>query len=407
MIASDNVRDPFYPYGDLDMMEVWREGVRILHLDYPFADWAPVVRAAPAKAMGIEIDGAPAGRPRGFRPDPRPRFHRALLAPACRPHRAARRRAFAAAARLRRNRRPGGSLVSRAYDIDAFRKLIGPIKCEDNPVLVKQKSRDFYWYSPVLKRELDAVTADIVVSPVERGRGRCRSRGGAQVQDPGHGAGRRDRQLRPGDAVDRRRPSEPDRHEQDSGHRDGAGRLRTRRADRRHRQGDRGLRPGTADVSRRPARPRRSRASSPADRAAIGSITWGGLRDFGNVLRLRVMTMEAEPRTLELTGQDLHKAVHAYGTNGVITEVEMPLTARYDWVEVIVGFDSFDAATGLRAGASRAGRNSEEARDRCGGARAARLLLAPSRHDTGRPERRAPDDRSPRAGRLRGVLPAS
>ena len=37
MIASDNTRDPFYPFGDLDMMEVWREGVRILHLDYPFA----------------------------------------------------------------------------------------------------------------------------------------------------------------------------------------------------------------------------------------------------------------------------------------------------------------------------------------------------------------------------------
>jgi hypothetical protein len=47
---------------------------------------------------------------------------------------------------------------------------------------------------------------------------------------------------------------------------------------------------------------------------------------------------------LELTGQDLHKAVHAYGTNGVITEVEMPLAATYDWVEAIVGFDSFDAA---------------------------------------------------------------
>ena len=76
----------------------------------------------------------------------------------------------------------------------------------------------------------------------------------------------------------------------------------------------------------------------------VGSITWGGLRDFGNVLRLRVMTMESEPRTLELTGADLHKAVHAYGTNGVITEVEAPLTAAYDWVDVIVGFDSFDAA---------------------------------------------------------------
>ena len=30
---------------------------------------------------------------------------------------------------------------------------------------MQQKSRDFYWYCPVLKRELDHVTADLVVSP--------------------------------------------------------------------------------------------------------------------------------------------------------------------------------------------------------------------------------------------------
>ena len=56
-------------------------------------------------------------------------------------------------------------MTRRAYDIAAFRDSIGSISCEDNPILVKQKSRDFYWYSPVLKRELEAVTADIVVSP--------------------------------------------------------------------------------------------------------------------------------------------------------------------------------------------------------------------------------------------------
>jgi cytosine/creatinine deaminase len=54
MIASDNTRDPFYAYGDMDMMEVWREGVRILHLDYPFADWAPAVSALPGQAMGLD-----------------------------------------------------------------------------------------------------------------------------------------------------------------------------------------------------------------------------------------------------------------------------------------------------------------------------------------------------------------
>ena len=53
MVASDNVRDPFYAYGDLDMLEVWREAVRILHLDYPFARWASAFRDNPAKAMGL------------------------------------------------------------------------------------------------------------------------------------------------------------------------------------------------------------------------------------------------------------------------------------------------------------------------------------------------------------------
>jgi hypothetical protein len=36
------------------------------------------------------------------------------------------------------------------YDIPALRDAIGSIVCEENPILVRQKSRDFYWYSPIL-----------------------------------------------------------------------------------------------------------------------------------------------------------------------------------------------------------------------------------------------------------------
>jgi cytosine deaminase len=63
MIASDNTRDSFYAYGDLDMLEVWREGVRILHLDYPVAAWADVVGAAPARALGVETPALRVGGP--------------------------------------------------------------------------------------------------------------------------------------------------------------------------------------------------------------------------------------------------------------------------------------------------------------------------------------------------------
>ncbi len=50
-------------------------------------------------------------------------------------------------------------------DIARLKSLLGGIKTEDNPAIVKQKSRDFFWYSPVLKRQLDHVTGDLVVSP--------------------------------------------------------------------------------------------------------------------------------------------------------------------------------------------------------------------------------------------------
>ena len=51
-------------------------------------------------------------------------------------------------------------------DVSALKRdLEGPMKIEDNPAIVKQKSRDFFWYSPVLKRQLDHVTGDLVVSP--------------------------------------------------------------------------------------------------------------------------------------------------------------------------------------------------------------------------------------------------
>ena len=67
IVASDNTRDPFYAYGDLDMAEVWREGTRIAHLDHPFGDWAKAVTATPAEALGLDGTGVlRAGGPADF-----------------------------------------------------------------------------------------------------------------------------------------------------------------------------------------------------------------------------------------------------------------------------------------------------------------------------------------------------
>ena len=53
-VASDNTRDPFYAYGDLDMLEVYRMATRILHFDHPVGDWPQAIASTPAKVMRLD-----------------------------------------------------------------------------------------------------------------------------------------------------------------------------------------------------------------------------------------------------------------------------------------------------------------------------------------------------------------
>jgi cytosine deaminase len=57
MVASDNTRDPFYAYGDLDMLEVFREATRILHFDHSDRPWLRLLSAASAEVMGLPGQG--------------------------------------------------------------------------------------------------------------------------------------------------------------------------------------------------------------------------------------------------------------------------------------------------------------------------------------------------------------
>jgi len=233
--------------------------------------------------------------------------------------------------------------MSQTYDIAGFRAAIGSLKCEDNPVLTRQKSRDFYWYSPVLKRQLDHVCADLIATPRDEGEVvevlKAAYRLGIPVTPRGAGTGNYG-QAMPLSGGIVLNLAEMNRVKSIA-----RGRVVSE--------------PGAIlkaidDETRASGQELRMHPSTYATASiggfiaggsgGVGSINWGGLRDVGNVLRLRVVTMEAEPRRLELTGEDLQKAVHAYGTNGIITEVEMPLTEACDWVDVIVGFDAFDAA---------------------------------------------------------------
>lgn len=51
--ASDNCRDPFFGFGDHDVLEVFEQSVRIAHLDNPYDDWIASVTKTPADWMKL------------------------------------------------------------------------------------------------------------------------------------------------------------------------------------------------------------------------------------------------------------------------------------------------------------------------------------------------------------------
>ena len=225
-------------------------------------------------------------------------------------------------------------------DVTAFRAELGDIPVDDHPRIVQQKSRDHYWYSPILKAQLDNVTADIVVSPRTQDEVVTVLRAAHKHQVPitprGAGTGNYGQAMPlAGGAVlslmnlDRIVSISSDRVRAEAG-------IVLEKLD------EQTIEAVGGEMRFHPSTYRMASLGGfiAGGSGGVGSIRWGGLRAFGNLLGLRVITCEAEPRVLDLTGPDILKVAHAYGTNGIIVEAEIPLTQHHDWVDVMVGFDS-------------------------------------------------------------------
>jgi FAD/FMN-containing dehydrogenase len=229
-------------------------------------------------------------------------------------------------------------------DLAGLRAELGDLPVIDDPARVLQKSRDFYWYSPVLKRQLDAVSADLVVEAqreqdVIRVLGACfRHRVPVTVRGGGSGNYGQAMPLKGGVILDLARLDQVKEI--------GFGRVRAEagaklaridQACQEHSRQELRFHPSTLKMGT-------IGGFVAGGSSGVGSITWGILRDSGNILAVRVVTMEAQPRVLELRGAAIQQVNHAYGTNGVITEVEMPLAPAYPWVDLILGFDDLTTA---------------------------------------------------------------
>jgi len=234
-------------------------------------------------------------------------------------------------------------------NLDAAKAALSHLEIDENPVSVRAKSRDFFWYSPVLKARLDHVTADFVVAPRSEAEvievlRTCYAHD-VPVTVRGAGTGNYGQAMPLAGGV--------------------VLHMKDLAAVKAVLPGRVIVEPGCLlkdlDLETRARSGQELRMFSSTWATAtiggfiaggsggVGSCTWGALRDLGNIIRLRVVTMEAEPRVLEFTGEELHRVSHAYGTNGIITQLELPLAPAYDWVDMFVTCKSFPQAAALAA----------------------------------------------------------
>jgi FAD/FMN-containing dehydrogenase len=217
-----------------------------------------------------------------------------------------------------------------------------PVVTERN--VVRRRSRDFFWYSPILNAQLEGKSADLIVLPrnedeIVRIASACaRHRVPLTVRGGGTGNYGQAVPLEGGVLLD---ISGLDRIEwiKPGIVRAGAGTKMSAIDAAAQAEGwELRLHPSTKRMAT-------IGGFVAGGSGGIGSITYGGLREPGNILAARIVTLEEEPRVIELRGDAAQKVNRAYGTTGIITVLEMPLAPAWNWIDVVVAFDDFmDAA---------------------------------------------------------------
>jgi FAD/FMN-containing dehydrogenase len=227
----------------------------------------------------------------------------------------------------------------------ALASLLGdPSRVLTQPEAVGQLSRDFYWYSPVLRKQLDGKVADLVVRPINAAEIQsvleyCHAEN-VPVTARGAGTGNYGQAvpLQRGIVLDLAAMEQIDEITSDGvavcqpGVRLGALENEARKSGWELR-----CYPSTivkASVG----------GFLGGGSGGIGSILNGNLRDFNTVRALEVVTMEAKPRVVLHEGEAIHESLHAWGTNGVITKIWLALAPAVDWSQCVAAFDTFDAA---------------------------------------------------------------
>ncbi|MGF9712411.1 hypothetical protein [Paenibacillus naphthalenovorans] len=75
-----------------------------------------------------------------------------------------------------------------------------------------------------------------------------------------------------------------------------------------------------------------------------GKIVQRTIAIFLRVQSMTVKTMEVNPRTFTVSGEDIHLYLHTYGTVGIVSDIQISLVPKVPWSQWIVSFPSWEEA---------------------------------------------------------------
>lgn len=241
-----------------------------------------------------------------------------------------------------------------AEKLAKFKAEIGDISCYDDLRLLDAKSKDYYWYSPILKAQLDAHAGQLIVVPRSEDEVIIIAGAAARHRIPltlrGGGTGNY------GQCVPMQGGVILETTKLDRIISIAPGRV-TCEAGARMERVEKAVAERGQMLSMFPSTKRLATMAGfvAGGSGGIGSLRHGMLRDGENITYIRVVTVEEKPRIIELRGRDILKVQHAYGTNGIITAMDYALIPATDWLHTIVLFDGYDRALGFAAEAQAAG----------------------------------------------------
>jgi len=224
--------------------------------------------------------------------------------------------------------------------VEQFRQAIGNVASTTEERQLRMKSRDFYWYSPVLTPQLQNCRADIVVQPQSEQEIKTVAAAAARLRIPltvrGGGTGNYGQSvpLKGGIVLDMTRCDEIIAVNAGSIRVEAGALIQS------------ALAAALATGQQLMMYPSTMKSATVGGYlgggfAGIGSVRHGIIRDSGMIQAVKIMTLEEKPRVLTLSGDDVGFVFHAWGTTGIILEAELRLVPAERWIDCIATFPTY------------------------------------------------------------------